>query len=312
MFRAILKTAISSLGLLFFISCFLFLLIYFLPGNVTDAMFSRSEAINLAIKEQILRNLGLKDNFFVQYFRWLAHFVTGDFGTSFVSGASVSLLIKERLLNSLILFFASFFLIALLSFFLGLLSAIYKNKFADIFINFSSFLLASLPHFYIALVLIAIFSVYLNVLPSSGANELGSSGVGVKFIILPTLAIILPHLGANVKFVRDTLNQSLNAGFIQTAHARGLRRGKIYLFAIKHASTDIVYYFATLVAGVFAGSYIIESIFSFPGIGKLSLDAVIAKDYPVALATILLTAVFVVFANLLAKIFAILADKRNL
>ncbi|MBS5829352.1 ABC transporter permease [Campylobacter concisus] len=312
MFRAILKTAISSLGLLFFISFFLFLLIYFLPGNVTDAMFLRSEAVSVAIKEQILENLGLKDGFFVQYFRWLAHFVTGDFGTSFVSGASVFLLIKERLLNSLILFFASFFLIVFLSFFLGLLSAIYKNKFADIFINFSSFLLASLPHFYVALVLIAIFSVYLNVLPSSGANELGSSGVGVKFIILPTLAIILPHLGANVKFVRDTLNQSLNADFIQTAHARGLGWGKIYLFAIKHASTDIVYYFATLVAGVFAGSYVIESIFSFPGIGKLSLDAVIAKDYPVALATILLTAVFVVFANLLAKIFAILADKRNL
>ena len=285
MFRAILKTAISSLGLLFFISFFLFLLIYFLPGNVTDAMFLRSEAVSVAIKEQILENLGLKDGFFVQYFRWLAHFVAGDFGTSFVSGASVFLLIKERLLNSLILFFASFFLIALLSFFLGLLSAIYKNKFADIFINFSSFLLASLPHFYVALVLIAIFSVYLNVLPSSGAN---------------------------VKFVRDRLNQSLNADFIQTAHARGLGRGKIYLFAIKHASTDIVYYFATLVAGVFAGSYVIESIFSFPGIGKLSLDAVIAKDYPVALATILLTAVFVVFANLLAKIFAILADKRNL
>ena len=285
MFRAILKTAISSLGLLFFISFFLFLLIYFLPGNVTDAMFLRSEAMSVAIKEQILENLGLKDGFFVQYFRWLAHFVTGDFGTSFVSGASVFLLIKERLLNSLILFFASFFLIVFLSFFLGLLSAIYKNKFADIFINFSSFLLASLPHFYIALVLIAIFSVYLNVLPSSGAN---------------------------VKFVRDRLNQSLNADFIQTAHARGLGRGKIYLFAIKHASTDIVYYFATLVAGVFAGSYVIESIFSFPGIGKLSLDAVIAKDYPVALATILLTAVFVVFANLLAKIFAILADKRNL
>ena len=264
------------------------------------------------IKEQILENLGLKDNFFVQYFRWLTHFVTGDFGTSFVNGASVSLLIKERLLNSLILFVSSFFLIALLSFFLGLLSAIYKNKFADIFINFSSFLLASLPHFYIALVLIAIFSVYLNVLPSSGANELGYSGVGAKFIILPTLAIILPHLGANVKFVRDRLNQSLNADFIQTAHAIGLGWGKIYLFAIKHASTDIVYYFATLVAGVFAGSYVIESIFSFPGIGKLSLDAVIAKDYPVALATILLTAVFVVFANLLAKIFAILADKRNL
>ena len=299
------KTAISSLGLLFFISFFLFLLIYFLPGNVTDAMFLRSEAVSAAIKEQILENLGLKDGFFVQYFRWLAHFVTGDFGTSFVSGASVFLLIKERLLNSLILFFASFFLITLLSFFLGLLSAIYKNKFADIFINFSSFLLASLPHFYIALVLIAIFSVYLNLLPSSGANELGSGGVGAKFIILP-------HLGANVKFVRDRLNQSLNADFIQTAHARGLGRGKIYLFAIKHASTDIVYYFATLVAGVFAGSYVIESIFSFPGIGKLSLDAVIAKDYPVALATILLTAVFVVFANLLAKIFAILADKRNL
>lgn len=312
MFRAILKTAISSLGLLFFISFFLFLLIYFLPGNVTDAMFSRSEVINLAIKEQILKNLGLKDNFFVQYFRWLAHFVTGDFGTSFVSGASVSMLIKERLLNSLILFVSSFVLIVLLSFFLGLLSAIYKNKFADIFINFSSFLLASLPHFYIALVLIAIFSVYLNILPSSGINELGNSGINLKFIILPTLAIILPHLGANVKFVRDTLNQSLNADFIQTAHARGLAKSRIYLFAIKHASIDIVYYFATLVAGIFAGSYVIESIFSFPGIGKLSLDAVIAKDYPVALSAILLTAVFVVFVNLLAKIFAILADKRNL
>jgi len=95
LFRAILKTAISSLGLLFFISFFLFLLIYFLPGNVTDAMFLRSEALSVAIKEQILENLGLKDGFFVQYFRWLAHFVMGDFGTSFVSGASVFLLIKD-------------------------------------------------------------------------------------------------------------------------------------------------------------------------------------------------------------------------
>lgn len=312
MYKLIIKRVIESFILLFFLSLFIFFVIYLAPGNIVDAMFYRPEAISKSLKFTILQNYGLNDNPFLQYFRWIKSAIYGDFGVSFISGENVLDIIKERLQNTIWLCFISFFLIVLFSLILGYLSAIYKNKFLDIFINFSSFTLACLPHFLVGLVLISIFSLQLEILPSSGSNKIGNFGLDLKYLILPTLSIVLPHLGTNIKFVRDTLIENFNLDFIQMAIARGLSEKKVKLLAIRNALPCIISYFGTLVGGIFAGSYVIEAIFSFSGIGDLAINSIIAKDYPVILAVILLTAIFVIFANLIAQILAILLDKRNL
>ncbi len=275
-------------------------------------MFARPEAISFAQKKQILINLGLDRNPFVQYFDWVSSMLRGDFGTSFIDGESVSKMVFSRITNTLVLCLVSFFFISILSIFFGLLSAVYKNKSADFFINFFSFTLNSMPHFLFALLLIFAFSVSLNWLPSSGVHDLGQNGISLKHLILPVLSIALPHVATNMKFVRDVLVYNLNLDFIQCAYARGLGKRSIYALALKNAMPSIAKYFGTLVGSIFAGSYIIEAVFVYPGIGELALKSIIAKDYPVALVVIMITAVIVVVFNLLAEILAIALDKRNL
>lgn len=307
----IFKRVAQSALMLFGLSFIVFLVLHLLPGDVVSAMFSRPEAISHAQKEQILINLGLDKNFFIQYFNWVLNAFKFDFGNSFLNGQSVHVLISQRLPNSLILFIISYFFIIVLSLIFGIISAIYKKTFIDYFINFSTFSLMCMPHFWFGLMLIIIFCVNLELLPSSGANYLGQNGFSIKHTILPICAIVLPHIGINIKFVRDLLIENLNKDFIQVSAARGLSEYEIYKLTIFYSAPSIIRYFGTMAGSIFSGSYVIEAVFSYPGIGELSLNSIIAKDYPVVLATILISGVIVIFANLIAEILSILVDKRN-
>lgn len=300
------------MALLLFLSLIVFLLIFILPGSATDAMFSRPEAVSESVKKQIEINLGLDKNVFLQYFSWIFAFLQGDFGLSLISGESISAIIAKRLPNTVALSLASFFFISLFSLILGFICAIYKNKFIDIFINITTFLLACLPHFWVGLVCILIFSLTLGLFPSSGVNEISQSGISLKHLFLPLLSVVLPHLGLNIKFIKDTFLESLSKDFIQASYARGLEKSKIYLLAFQDALPVIVQYLGTLMGGIFAGSYVVESVFSYPGIGELAISSVVSKDYPVVISVVLLSAVFVILSNLLAQIIAIMLDKRNL
>ena len=300
------------MALLFFLSLIVFLLIFILPGSVTDAMFSRPETVSESVKKQIEINLGLDKNVFLQYFSWIFAFLQGDFGPSLISGESISAVIGKRLPNTIALSLASFFFISLFSLILGFICAIYKNKFIDIFINITTFLLACLPHFWVGLAFILVFSLILGLFPSSGVNEISQSGISLKHLFLPLLSVVLPHLGLNIKFIKDTFLESLSKDFIQASYARGLEKSRIYLLAFQDALPVIVQYLGTLMGGIFAGSYVVESVFSYPGIGELAISSVVSKDYPVVISVVLLSAVFVILSNLVAQIIAIMLDKRNL
>ncbi len=312
MTNLIFKRILQAVLLLVFLSFVIFFAVYFMPGNITDAMFSHPEAISNSVKSAILEKYGLNDNPFLQYFRWVKEIIYGNFGFSFITGESIISLISERIINTTILTILSICLIIILSLILGFFCAIKKDNFLDIFVNFSSFILVCLPHFLVGLILIVIFSIKFQLLPSSGSNRIGELGLNLKYTILPMLSIVLPHLGIYIKFVRDTLIENLNLDFVQTAYARGLSKTKARFLAFKNALPAIISYFGTLVGGIFASSYVIEAIFSFPGIGELAINSIISKDYPVVLAVVLLTSVFVIIGNLLAQILVILIDKRNL
>lgn len=311
MINLILKKAAYGVGLLFVLSFLVFALLYFLPGDVTSAMFSRPESISKAMKTQILTNLGLDKSLLVQYFSWLKNALSLNFGKSFINGENIYDMFKPRLINSLILLVFAAFFIFVISLILGLISGIFKNKFSDTFINLTTFCLMCMPNFWLGLIFIYIFSITLGLLPSSGANYLGVNGISLKHTILPLCAIVLPHLAISVKFIRDIIISNLNTDFIQTLYARGVKNAQIYRLALLSSMSDIVRYFGTTIGGVFGGSYVIESVFSYPGIGELALKSIVAKDYPVVLASILISAVVVILANLIAEIVAILIDKRN-
>ena len=129
---------------------------------------------------------------------------------------------------------------------------------------------------------------------------------------MPLLSVVLPHLGLNIKFIKDTFLESISKDFIQASYARGLEKSRIYLLAFQDALPVIVQYLGTLMGGIFAGSYVVESVFSYPGIGELAISSVVSKDYPVVISVVLLSAVFVILSNLVAQIIAIMLDKRNL
>lgn len=300
----ILKRLIFSLFLLFVLSFFLFLIIFNLPTDISYALFSRPESANLALKESVNRALGLDKSFLHQYTQWLTNAINLDFGRSMVHGVSVSSLIREKLPYTLALNFSSLVLIAIFSLVFGSLSALKKGKFSDFLITALSFSFISFPSFWLALALIMIFSLHFGFFPSSGIYTIGRDDFAdyLWHLALPLFVLVISHLGIYTQIIKNSLIKSLNQPFIKAMRIRGVGEFEVYGCALKHALVPIISFFGANFASLITGSYIVESVFVYPGLGELAINSVIAKDYPVALSVILITAVFAIVGNLAAVV----------
>jgi len=307
----VLKRLVFSIFIAFFSTFLCFVLLHFSKGSIAYA-----NGVNSQSKEFIQRieqNLGLDKPLLEQYKIWLFRALKGDLGVSFLSGESVLKLIKERIFNTFILGFGALMLLFLLSVFLALLGYYYKESFIDKIITFLAFNFFALPSFVLALLFVLIFGIFWKILPVMGSSDIGFEDDflnRLEHLILPVLVLVLSHLALFLRIARNFINESFSQIFIQNLYARALREKDIYFLVLKYSLSPIVAYFGGSALSFMMGTYVVESVFAYEGLGSLLFKSIIFKDYPVVLALIFFSVLLAAFFTFLSDIVARILNPR--
>lgn len=276
-------------------------------GDAVDVMeASRGTVISEEAKAQIRSELGLDKPFIVQYGLWLKNIVTGDMGKSYVSGKPVFDTFVDKLPATILLTISSILLTILVSVPLGIIAAIQQNKFADYLIRFCSFIGNSLPGFFTSLLLIYFFSLKLNLLP-----VMQSSSISFNSLVLPTLTLTIAMSAKYIRQIRVIILEELNKDYVLGARARGIREHIILLKSVFKVSTlALITLLALSIGSLLGGTAIVESIFMWDGVGKMAVDAITMRDYPVILAYVIWMSIIYVGVNLITDILYHYLDPR--
>ncbi|EGS6696687.1 ABC transporter permease [Campylobacter jejuni] len=306
-----LKRLVFSIVVAFFSTFLCFVLLHFSKGSIAYANGVNSQSKEFV--QRIEQNLGLDKPLLEQYKIWLFKALKGDLGVSFLSGESVLKLIKERIFNTFILGFSALMLLFLLSVFLALLGYSYKESFIDKIITFLAFNFFVLPPFILALLFVLIFGIFWKILPVMGSSDIGFEDDflnRLEHLILPVLVLVLSHLALFLRIARNFINESFSQIFIQNLYARALREKDIYFLVLKYSLSPIVAYFGGSALSFMIGTYVVESVFAYEGLGSLLFKSIIFKDYPVVLALIFFSVLLAAFFTFLSDIVARILNPR--
>jgi peptide/nickel transport system permease protein len=291
--------------LLFGISVLIFVLIQAAPGGPEAIFLENRLFIDPQVIEAFRQRLGLDQPLPVQYVRWLTAVLSGDFGISFTTGRPVGVMILERLPATLELMSVSFVFAAVIALPLGAYSAVKQYSLFDFAATTTSFLGIAMPVFWFALILQLLFSVQLGWLPTSGRDTIGDGSFPdqVRHLVLPAFVLSIRHIAGWSRYMRSSLLDVVRADFIRTARAKGLRERMVLVrHAVKNALIPVVSIMALDLAGLFSGAVITETIFAWPGIGRLFVQAMFSRDYPLLMGILMMSSFLVVFFNLLADV----------
>ncbi|EAJ6326410.1 ABC transporter permease [Campylobacter jejuni] len=306
-----LKRLVFSIFIAFFSTFLCFVLLHFSKGSIAYANGVNSQSKEFV--QRIEQNLGLDKPLLEQYKIWLFKALKGDLGVSFLSGESVLKLIKERIFNTFILGFSALMLLFLLSVFLALLGYYYKESFIDKIITFLAFNFFALPPFVLALLFVLIFGIFWKILPVMGSSDIGFEDDflnRLEHLILPVLVLVLSHLALFLRIARNFINESFSQIFIQNLYARALREKDIYFLVLKYSLSPIVAYFGGSALSFMMGTYVVESVFAYKGLGSLLFKSIIFKDYPIVLALIFFSVLLAAFFTFLSDIVARILNPR--
>ena len=249
--------------------------------------------------------LGLDKPFLTQYLSWVGGMMRGDMGVSFVSGKDVFQTFISKLPATLLLTALSMVMTVVISIPLGVLAAVRHDKFTDYFLRFFSFVGNSLPNFFVALLLMQIFSIKLKILPVI------SKGLSVQSAMLPTLTLAIAMSAKYMRQVRATVLEELNKDYVIGAKARGVRSSVVlWKSVLKSSMLTIITLLALSIGSLLGGTAIIESIFMWDGVGKLAVDAITMRDYPMIQAYVVWMAIIYVLVNLITDLLYHALDPR--
>jgi len=302
-----------TVPLLLGITILAFLIMQLAPGDPTSLLIDpriRSEDL-VAYMEKY----GLNEPIHIQYLKWMGNMLHGDFGSSLIrQGVEVSELIIARLPNTLLLMVVSTIIAMVISIPFGIWSASKPNTPLDYSVTFVSFLGIATPNFWIGLVLIMFFSVQLGWFPTGGVATLESSFSiwdRLHHLILPALVLATADMAGLTRYTRSSMIEVLRQDYIRTARAKGFKQTKvIYRHGVRNGLIPIITIFGLMLPSFIGGSVIIESIFAWPGIGMLFMEAAFQRDYPVIMAVTVIAATLVVIGNLIADILYAIFDPR--
>ncbi|WP_053364831.1 ABC transporter permease [Bacillus sp. FJAT-27245] len=291
------------------ILCFAF--IRMLPGTPAAAMYGdQLQKMSKADQARIAENLGLNDPLYTQYAKWFTNVVQGEWGRSYSTGEEVKVMIAKAIEPTLALMLAAAALTLVLSFLLGIITGLWRYSSFDYAVTVSSFVFMSLPSFWFALILMLFFSVYLGVLPTAGMGQ-GGAGDWLRHLIMPALVLSLSHIGYYIRLLRNNITVTQEKEFVWALRARGIsERTILWKHLVPNASLPYLAFAGMSLSLLFAGSVVVETLFSWPGLGRLSLKSALAHDYPVLLATILLSMGFVIIGSLLIDLICAWIDPR--
>lgn len=297
--------------MLLLVSAFTFFLINLAPGGPSAAVSLERTATE---REALYRQYGLDKPVVVRYLTWLGGVVRGDLGTSLTQGLPVGSLLLQRLGNTLQLALTALTLTALLGVTLGVLAAVTQNRWPDHLISSVATLGMSVPGFWLGIVSIILFSVKLGWLPSSGVASVGSAFSlldRAQHLVMPASVLAFTLLPNVVRVARSAMLEVLSSDYVRTAKAKGLpNRAVLLKHTFKNALVPVIAILGLITTVLFSGSVVIESVFSWPGLGRLAIEAANGRDYPVILGVTLVAGTIVVVVNLLVDVLYAAVDPR--
>lgn len=304
----------QSAGILLVMSFVVYGLIGLMPGDPVDLMIAADPTVTPADAERLKRIYGLDRPIVERYLDWLAAASQGDFGYSRTYAKPVMEVLLPALGNTLVLLGSALAIAFAVALPAGVLAARRPYSTADYAINLGAFAGISMPPFWLALLLILLFSVHLDWLPAGGtAAAAGATGAwaGVRFLVLPVTALALASVGGHTRYVRAAMIETLRQDFIRTARAKGLPERRVLLsHALRNAMIPVVTIVALDFGFLFSGALITETVFAYPGMGKMTYDAILSNDYNLALVSLLFATVVTLAGNLLADLVYAWLDPR--
>ncbi len=284
------------------------------PGDPLASWYGeRAERLTPEERAQAEVSLGLDQPIHVQYVRWLKNALRGDFGLSFKYKTGVLEVIRGRVGNTLLLGGLGFLLIFSLALGLGLLCAWQEDKPLDKVLCKLGTVTSCIPEFWLSLLLILIFAVYLRVLPSSGAWSVGGGGTAdrARHLILPLAVVVTGHLWYYAYMLRNRLLEEVRSDYVLLARSEGLTRRRVMLHhCLRNALPSYLSLMAISVPHIMGGTYIVETVFSYPGIGTLAYESARYQDYDLLMVLCLLSGGVVILSNMLAQAVSERVDPR--
>lgn len=295
--------------LLFGISFLVFSSMYLAPGD--PASMIGGPTASKEDVEAIRDNLGLDDPFLTQYGRYLVDLVQGDLGYSYQNQQSVSEAIGVRLPNTIKLAVASMIVAIVIGILTGLISALKQNSWLDV--SATTFALAgiSIPNFWMGAVLILIFSVNLQLLPVGGLSSAWYTFEGMKELILPAITLGTGAAAMIARMTRSSMLEVIRADYVRTARAKGVKeRQVIWVHTLKNAMIPVLTVIGVNFGSLLGGTIITEKVFAINGVGRLMIDAIAARDFPMVQGSVLLVATLFVVVNLVVDVVYTYIDPR--
>lgn len=306
MTRFALRRAVMLLPTLFGVSLLAFALSHLAPGDPAESFLRRTtdQPPTQAEIAAVRQELGLDRPFPVQYVRWAARAATGDLGISYSTRRPVRRELVRRIPATLQIAVPAAVLAVLVAIPLGTLSAVYRNRLLDQVLRVAALAGASLPSFWLALILILLFSVTFSLVPVAGRHGLSS-------FVLPIVVLTVTPAAVLARFTRSVVLEALGAEHVRTARAKGLRQMVVTArHTLRPALIPLVTTFGTSLGHVLAGAAVIETIFAWPGVGKLAIDAILQRDYPMIQGFVLYTGTAFVAINFLVDLSYVAIDPR--
>lgn len=321
--RYLLKRALYIVFVFFIISILMFVIYKAMPGDPVEMMLGDSKN-NMkpdayqALYDRTAQMLNLDKPLPVQYLTWMGNMLTGNFGYSIQYKKPVIQIIGTAMTNTVRLNIFSMVLVFLISIPLGIITAVRKNSLFDKAVQVLTIVGYSVPSFIIALLMIFAFAVKFPIFPISGVKTAGLDATGIqatldvaKHMVLPVLVMSVSGIGGITRYVRAAMIDVLRMDYIKTARAKGLReKVVIYVHAFRNALIPIVTITTWWIIGLFGGSLVIESVFLWPGLGKMLIDALMQRDFSVVLTIQMFYVILSLVGNVLMDIAYTLVDPR--
>ena len=301
----ILKKIVLFLVSIFLLSVIVFYIARLAPGDPLVSYYGeRVEKMSPEEHAWAEEKLGLNEPIAVQYVKWLGNALHGNFGISYKYKMDVLEVIAGRVVNTLLLGGIGFILIFILAMLLGILCAWYEERLPDKIICLVGTVTSCIPEFWLSLVLILIFAVELQLLPSSGAYAVGNGSVTDRIVhlILPMVVVVVDHLWYYAYLIRNKILEEVRADYVLLAKSKGLTKKQImFRHCLRNMIPTYLSIMAISVPHILGGTYIIETVFSYPGIGTLAYESARYKDYNLLMVLCMLTGVIVILCNMVAQ-----------
>ena len=317
------RRLLGAIPLLLGILTLIFFVVHLAPGDPTARFFNPN--VSPEVVEQMRRNLGLDQPLHVQYAKWLWSFVGGDFGYSFGQMRPISEILPEVLWNTIQLTLVSLVVIFAIGMLIGIVQAVRQYSLADNVLTFVALFFYSMPSFWFALMLILILSLragqegWFIQFPASGMTSIDHEYLSwsgrlwdrLRHLVLPATALGIGSAAGVARYMRGAMLEVIHQDFIRTARAKGLSERKvIFKHALRNALIPIITLLGLYLPFLLSGAVLVETIFAWPGMGRAIVEAILARDYPMVMATSFVIASLVVLGNLLSDLLYAVVDPR--